>query len=301
MRLVAPRLVGATCPQCGAAVKIAPGQDVVTCAYCNKSSFIHRPGDKPVTPPPMAADYGHIHLPAASAATMVPVVAAIGVLAVGGVVAGVLTSVSGRSQSSVWQSPGRSPSPVQLPSRPSMPAVRATDKARVEISSLVQQATEEARKIESRAQLVSVVAFKAQNGLADVSGDKHVSMTFEYLYSDPKKPPGDDQVSGMINVVARNGELNVSSQPGWPASRLKHADKMGGALEVPRCTSDRMWQAATQSGVPANAIADIHLYGNAVFTPKSPLVWSIRVEGHDEYRREIDAHTCVVAKNWAKR
>jgi hypothetical protein len=104
-------------------------------------------------------------------------------------------------------------------------------------------------------------------------------------------------------VLAKSGGLTVSHSPGWPVTErdLKGRGFLDGTLDTPRCTSDRMWKTAVANGVPANSIADIHLYNNGVFTPKSPLVWSVRVDGHDELRREVDAHTCALADKAARR
>lgn len=299
---VVARLVSATCPRCGAAVRIAAGQDVVTCDYCRTSSFVQRAGAPVPPPPPAGTEYGTIYIGAESAArVVVPIVAAGALLAISGIVVAVLSSGRSRSTTSIVSPSPQSPSPPVVPAGPQKPAIRAADMRRVELASVLAQANDEARKAEPRAQPVSFVAFKTTNGLVDLTGDNYVSITYEYLYSDPAKPPGADQVNGMVSVLAKASGFQISTHPGWPASHLDKDNRMGGPLEVPRCTSDRMWAAAVGSGVPGNAIADAHLYYNRVFTPKSPLVWSIRVEGHDEHRREIDAHTCAVAKSWAKR
>src|SRR5687767_3509443 len=47
------RLVAAKCPNCGAALKLDPSAQWVTCAYCSTSSFIQLTGrPAPPVPPP---------------------------------------------------------------------------------------------------------------------------------------------------------------------------------------------------------------------------------------------------------
>ena len=57
-----PRIVKATCPQCGAGLHIAPGAAVVTCDYCKLSSLIERPDSPKTTPPTDGQRYGTIQI-----------------------------------------------------------------------------------------------------------------------------------------------------------------------------------------------------------------------------------------------
>jgi hypothetical protein len=51
------------CPECGAALRVDTGIQVVTCAYCRRSSFVHWP-NQPARPASTMPDYGNIHVPA---------------------------------------------------------------------------------------------------------------------------------------------------------------------------------------------------------------------------------------------
>lgn len=175
--------------------------------------------------------------------------------------------------------------------------VEAADMSKVDIADLCGQARPIAERLQPGAQLVDIVAFEITNGLADLTGASRVLCEFEFAGTDPTQPPGKDSVEYKIDVQAKGGTL-TGRRMKWPASRLKHFD---GALEFPTCSSQKMWTVATSSGVPGNAVATIHFYGNKAFSPKSPHVWSVRVDGHDEYRREIDGKTCAMVKNWGTR
>lgn len=105
----APRLVQTLCPHCGAAIRIEPKADIVTCAYCDKSSVVHRPR-QPVAPAP--PDHGHIYLQEAAvrAVTVAVVVPLVGfvVLVVAGVVAALVFL---RSEPTPPPAPALSPPP----------------------------------------------------------------------------------------------------------------------------------------------------------------------------------------------
>ena len=61
--MAGPRLIKVACPECGAALRLDPGIQVITCAYCRKSSFVHWP-NQPARPAQTMPDYGNIHVPA---------------------------------------------------------------------------------------------------------------------------------------------------------------------------------------------------------------------------------------------
>lgn len=61
--MAGPRLIQVTCPECGAALRVDNGIEVVTCGYCRKSSFVHWP-DRPARPTATMPGYGDIHIPA---------------------------------------------------------------------------------------------------------------------------------------------------------------------------------------------------------------------------------------------
>ncbi|MEJ7733970.1 MAG: hypothetical protein WKG00_32840 [Polyangiaceae bacterium] len=70
------RLVGAKCPNCGAAVRVDPNLEWVTCDYCRTSSYVETPARK------QAANHPPAHIPvirvqAAARATLVIVLVAV--------------------------------------------------------------------------------------------------------------------------------------------------------------------------------------------------------------------------------
>jgi hypothetical protein len=175
--------------------------------------------------------------------------------------------------------------------------VETADMTKVDIGDLFAQARPIADKLQPGAQLVNIVAFDITGGVADLTGESRVMYEFEFAGTDPSQPPGKDSVEFRVDVEAKAGAL-TGRRMKWPASHLKH---FGGAIEPPKCSSATMWATATGSGVPSNAVATIHFYQNRAFSPQAPFVWSVRVEGHDEYRREIDGKTCAMVKNWGKK
>ncbi len=174
-------------------------------------------------------------------------------------------------------------------------SIKATKGSKVELSSLMKQANRVARKEHKKAVLVSVHFSKVRNGMIDLSKDGEGHFMYEYEEKDSSKPPGQDLSHGSFHVLMRNKGLRV-----WAHTKHKgKSRRLEDAVPMPKCASDRLWQGAVKSGVPGNAVATIHLYKRGHRTGK--LQWSIRVEGHDEYRREFDALSCKLLRNWGKR
>ena len=183
---------------------------------------------------------------------------------------------------------------VRLDTSPKLRKVEAPDATKVDIADLVSQARAVALATDSHVdKLSSVVAFQVAGGVLDATQSNAASISFSFRYTDPTKRPGEkDVVEGAVIVRVHDGGLEPRKQDGL-------TDVKG--LSDPKCSSKEVWSVAVKSGVPENAVATFHVYDNSAFSPKSPTVWSIRVEGHDEYRREIDAATCALVKNWANK
>lgn len=104
--MAGPLLIKVACPQCGAGMRIDARADVVTCSFCNTSSFVHRPRE-PLPPP--NPTYGQINLsegqlrPAKAALVAIPIGIA-AVLLAGGIAAAVVLT--------------RPPAPIEEPVRP---------------------------------------------------------------------------------------------------------------------------------------------------------------------------------------
>jgi len=189
------------------------------------------------------------------------------------------------------------PGQITIPAIATAPAtlnkVQAADPRKVDIADVVRQARAVAVAQEPHVdRLSSVVASNVNGGLLDTTQQPAASISFSFRYTDPTKPPGQkDVVQGSVAVQVANGGLVPTRMDAFYREP---------ALGDPKCASRDAWAAAVKSGVPDNAVATFHLYDNTPFSPKSPTVWSIRVEGHDEYRREIDAMSCAVVKNWGQ-
>ncbi|MES1182633.1 MAG: hypothetical protein ABUL60_02395, partial [Myxococcales bacterium] len=111
------KLVPATCPKCGANVKLDPDREFVTCQFCGASSFVQTQ-KRPVTQYVHAQAMPVIHVPHAAqvgrgCASAVAVVA--GLLGVGGAIAGVLVAYFASSAASSVVTPSLKPLPVATP------------------------------------------------------------------------------------------------------------------------------------------------------------------------------------------
>lgn len=108
------KLVPATCPKCGANVKLDPDREFVTCQFCGASSFVQTQ-KRPVTQYVHAQAMPVIHVPHAAqvqrgCASAVAVVA--GLLGVGGAIAGVLVAYFATSAASSVAPPSFKASPA---------------------------------------------------------------------------------------------------------------------------------------------------------------------------------------------
>lgn len=288
-----PRLVTANCPRCGAALELAPGLEVVTCRYCGFKSMIEWASRRqPATayPSPIAPldpNLGRIvaQVPQAIGKMVLWITVATTVLPM--VLGGVIWAVAAGATSSARR--------VSLPSiavpGATSPAT-ATGPRMVDGAELIRKAHALAVAETPDPKLSSAVFFNVVGGLVDTTTSNAGSVDFDYRTTDPNAPPGKDVADVRLLVHVGNGTM-TTMKVSWSAANL---DRI---LQVPTCSSQSAWNAAVQSGVPANAVSTIHVYYNGAFSPKSPTVWSIRVDGHDEYRREIDARTCAMVKNGA--
>ncbi len=300
------RIVSSSCPQCGAVLEVQPNVEMVQCHYCGHRSLIEWQGTK--RPPTVQVQqwqidpsFGRIAIPVARAAS-----GALGVLIVLGVavplvIGGAVFALTMRRASTTTSGYTYSPPILPIPGGNGDPLggaagsgqkIDAPDLHKVDIADLVRQAHAIALVQEPHAdKLSSVVAFQVVGGTLDTTQQNAASIDFSFHYNDPTKAPGQkDVVEGSVSVHVRAGAMEPRTMNAF------YRDK---ALTAPKCSSKDAWAAAVKSGVPDNAVSTFHLYDNSPFSPKSPTVWSIRVDGHDEYRREIDATNCALVKSWA--
>ncbi len=132
-------------------------------------------------------------------------------------------------------------------------------------------------------------------GTIDLTGHNRVHFDYQYRTTRPGQPPGKDVDEGSIVVIATQGHLTASRE-----DHGVHFPQGHESIPAPACTVVRAWQVAVGSGVPANAVARVMYYDQNPFDAGGPYVWSFRLAGHDEHRREIDGMTCRLVKSWAK-
>lgn len=289
------RIESSKCPQCGAALEVDPRSEVVTCHYCGHRSIVEWQGRQ--RPPTVQVEqwrvdpsFGRIAVqaPRPGFALGIVLVTAILPIVMAGVIFGVTRSRATRTTTVTI--PGMPAIPV-VPTATVANKVDAPDPRKVDIAEVVRQAHALAVAQEPHVdKLSSVVAFNVTGGMLDTTQQNAASIDFSFRYTDPTKPPGQkDVVEGSVSVHVTGGGMNPRTQSAF------YRDK---ALADPKCSSRDAWATAVKSGVPENAVTTFHLYDNSPFSPKSPTVWSIRVDGHDEYRREIDATNCALVKSW---
>jgi hypothetical protein len=178
--------------------------------------------------------------------------------------------------------------------------IELEDLTRVDPQQLFGPAKQLANKLEPQAELGSGFPVTTHGdligGTIDLAGAGRIHFDYEYRYLDEKKPPGDDVVQGSIVVIAQRGHLTATRE----LRTVMHLEGHG-VIPDPTCTVSRAWLAAVASGVPATAIARVMYYDNEPTTKGGPYVWSFRIRGHDEYRREIDGLSCALLRSWAQR
>ncbi len=180
----------------------------------------------------------------------------------------------------------------------------ASDLSKVDPAGVIRQSVALAKRIEPRSKVTGGHFNELKGGLLDFKDAGKGFVSFEYRWSDSSKPAGKDIVEGSFYVTSQKGAFSewAHHKNRGTASNLSD-DKRTKAfpLPLPKCTAAQAWAVAVKSGVPADAISIVHWDKVHSFRGDSQTQWSFRVEGHDEYRREIDAQTCKMLRNWGKR
>jgi hypothetical protein len=189
------------------------------------------------------------------------------------------------------------PPPVQPPEGEPF---KAADPAHVDAQEIAPQARALAVRVEPHAVLMRFAIYPAVNGATmdlrprstNPSGEPAPSLlfTFEYLYFDKTRPPGQDKVQGEILIRAQGMVFKIQrSDRALSLSRPKPPPPG----PDPRCSARDAWRAAVKSGMPADAVASVSYEQEWPPGLDLPYVWSFRVDGHPELRREIDGMTCA--------
>jgi hypothetical protein len=119
------RLVGAKCPNCGAAVRVNPSLEWVTCEYCRTSSYVETPARK------QAPNHPPAHIPvirvqaAARSVLIIVLVTTLAPVLIGGIISAVVFARAASTIQSVTTPPGGGAAP--RPALPSLPAAPKVD------------------------------------------------------------------------------------------------------------------------------------------------------------------------------
>ncbi|RLB64168.1 MAG: hypothetical protein DRI90_05210 [Deltaproteobacteria bacterium] len=310
------KLVPIRCPTCGADITVGNQQAVVTCSYCQTSCQVTRPGKPPPPPPPPPMGQPMpmqpmrvVELPRTSNAGSVIVIAGL-VMTLG--IAGAVVAALGSSASMVGSSAddsevgSRSGGSKKSKGRKSKIAnpVVAKNLKKVDPADVIRQAVKQAKKVEKQGKMTGGHFTELSGGLMNLKGKSKGFVTFEYRWSDPSKPAGKDVVEGSFYINSDSKGFNVWAhhKNRGTASNLRDPKRAKAyPVPIPTCTAAQAWAVAVKSGVPADAVSTVHWGKVHSFKSDQKMQWSFRVEGHDEYRREIDAKDCKLLRNWAKR
>lgn len=182
--------------------------------------------------------------------------------------------------------------------RPARQGVGSVAPKLVDAAEVLETAIVEARKEYPDAVMVSAHFKEVRGGLVDVNASNAAHVMFEYRRVDSSKPAGKDVDEGSFHIAVREGGYAVWAHH----SGRGMASALGGGLTAtptPKCRAAAAWKTASESGVPADAVASLHFDRDRPFRADASVTeWSFRVDGHDEYRREIDATTCALRRAW---
>jgi len=292
------RLIPIQCPQCGSGLKVQATDEIIHCQYCQTSCFIRRPGMTmpPVVPPGMRSPTLYVDLPKRSSGVGVVLGCAgtmAGLTAAGGFMIDACITRQAKKMKSLVDERRQDAGVARDPK-----ATAASTPKLVDAAEVIETAIAEARKNYPDARFVNAHFSGVRSGMVDVNADNVAHVIFEYRRVDSSKPAGTDVEEGSFHITVDEGRYAV-----W-AHHLGHGpSSMFGkglaATVTPKCRAAAAWKTAVDSGVPANAIAKLHFDRNDPFRGDPNRVeWSFSVEGHDEYRREIDATTCALRRAW---
>ncbi|MSP25694.1 MAG: hypothetical protein EXR75_11120 [Myxococcales bacterium] len=193
--------------------------------------------------------------------------------------------------------PGGKPAAKATPSW-----VGAAGPTRVDPVDVIVQAVAQAKQSDPHAKLVGANFNGLTQGALDLTkGAAQAFVRFEYRWLDASQPAGKDVNEGSFYfIMSPDGVLTEFGRHGGMAMELRPGSRDEGAfpLPTPRCTAQQAWKVAVESGVPNDAVATVHFDNTFTANPRKDTEWSFRVEGHDEYRREIDAQSCSLRRSW---
>jgi hypothetical protein len=167
------------------------------------------------------------------------------------------------------------------------------DLTHVDPQTIAPQARTVALRNDPHAELTRILTTgPLHGGTLNLLGDGSVLYAFDFDYYDKSQPQGQDKRDGALSVIAQNGRFSVT--------RFEHAMHVAGPtpydpIPDPRCPLQAAWQKVVASGVPANAVATAdYRPAERPARPGSPLIWIIKVAGHEEYHRKVDDQSCEI-------
>ena len=137
--------------------------------------------------------------------------------------------------------------------------------------------------------------------MLNLTGESKAFVIFQYRWHDTSKPAGKDLVGGSFYINAQKGALYTWARSSNATDLADERRAHAFPLPLPGCTAKNAWATATATGVPSNAISTVFWGKVNPFGGDQKVEWSFRVEGHEEYRREIDASNCRLLRRWDKR
>lgn len=118
------KLVPATCPKCGANVKLDPDREFVTCQFCGASSFVQTQ-KRPVTQYVHQHHMPVIHVPHVQRGCASAIAVVAGLIGVGGALAGALVAYFAAAPSDAISSPQPTPAETAAPGEAAVAAPAA--------------------------------------------------------------------------------------------------------------------------------------------------------------------------------
>jgi hypothetical protein len=115
-----PAIAQTTCPGCGAPIRIDVWSQVHKCQFCGQSSFVHRPNQPVLPPPPGQESFRHIHVSSAAvnkSVAMIVVFAVVGFNVLGGIITAIVLGL-GAISATVTSIPAGPTMTITTPAQP---------------------------------------------------------------------------------------------------------------------------------------------------------------------------------------
>ena len=118
-----PAITQTTCPGCGAPIRIDVWAQVHKCRFCGQSSFVHRPKQPLLPPPPGQENFRHIHVTSAAvnkSIFLIVILVFVGFNVAGGVITALVIGIGAVGAAVASRAPAPTVT-VQTPALPGPP------------------------------------------------------------------------------------------------------------------------------------------------------------------------------------